>query len=144
MGKNNNKRKNNRKRKPQTAKPETNFVEDAGPGCYIARRDLSPPWMIEWEDVDPAEFEGDEVPDVAVDTEERTLSLCNIRDTTQIAYITVYETVVLDANGKILPMGYTRDNDGTEHKCVTFIVLCPPRVFAHLCYLDVPLDQDIT
>ncbi|CAJ1966835.1 unnamed protein product [Cylindrotheca closterium] len=142
MGKNN--KRKNRKRKPQTNKPDTNFVTEAGPGCYIARRDHSPSWLIEWEDVDPSEFEGDEVPDVAVDTEERTLSLCNIRDLTQIAYITVYETAVLDAKGKDLPMGYTRDNTGKEHKCVTFIVLCPPRVFCHLCYLDVPLDQDIT
>lgn len=143
MGKNS--KRKNRKRKPQRTKPEANFVEDAGPGCYIARRDLSPAWMIEWEDVDPAEFDDhDEVPDVAVDTEERTLSLCNIGDTTQIAYITVYETIVLDAKGKELQMGYTKDNYGKEHKCVTFIVLCPPRVFAHLCYLDIPLDHDIT
>ncbi|KAL3942380.1 MAG: hypothetical protein SGBAC_003412 [Bacillariaceae sp.] len=142
MGKNNKRR--NRKRKSQTTNQESNFVAEAGPGCYIARRDLSPSWLIEWEDIDPTEFEGDEVPDVAVDTDERTLSLCNIHDTAQIAYITVYETVVLDTKGKELPMGYTRDNDGKEHKCVTFIVLCPPRVFAHLCYLDVQMDQDIT
>jgi len=100
--------------------------------------------MIEWEDVDPEEFEGDEVPDVAIDTEERTLSLCNVDSCTKIAYITVFETKVLGTKGDELVRGTSTDNKGSTTQCITFIVLCPPRVFAHLCYLDVPTDQDIT
>lgn len=139
------KNQKNRRKGKQNKKPEWNFLPKAGPGCYIARKDLSPNWMIEWEDVDPEEFdEEEEVPDVAIDTEEQTLSLCNIEDFTQIAYITVFETRILGSNGKELKQGTTTDNQGVTLPCVTFIVLCPPRVFAHLCFLDVPSGQDIT
>jgi hypothetical protein len=142
MGRKN--QKSRRKRKPQSKDSEWNFLPEAGPGCYITRRDTSPDWMIEWEDVDPEEFEGEEVPDVAIDTEEQTLTLCNIEDFTQIAYITVFETRVLSSKGNELKQGSTTDNQGDTVPCVTFIVLCPPHVFAHLCFLDVPMDQDIT
>lgn len=143
MGKSNRK-KNQRKKKSQSRKFASNFVSEAGPGCYIARRDFSPDWVIEWEDVDPSEFGDEEVPDVAVDTEERTLSLCNVQNCTQIAYITVYEARLLDAKGRELQQGSTTDNKGETHNCITIIVLCPPCVFAHLCFLDVPSDSDIT
>jgi hypothetical protein len=145
MGRKNQKNGGRRnKRKPQNKNSEWNFLPEAGPGCYIARREMPPSWMIEWEDVDPEEFEGEEVPDVAIDTEEQTLSLCNVEDYTKIAYITVFETRILGSNGKELPQGSTTDNQGVTLPCVTFIVLCPPRIFAHLCFLDVPKDQDIT
>jgi hypothetical protein len=115
----------------------TNFVSEAGPGCYIARRDQSPPWLLEWEDVDPHEFDSDDIPDIAVDTDERTLTICNVHDHYKVAYVTVYETRVVGAHGRELPQGTTTDNDGTTHACVTFIVLTPPFVFVHLCVLDV-------
>jgi hypothetical protein len=136
-------RKNNKNRLVQQAhnKPETNFVAKAGPGCYIARRDLTPSFVIEWEDVDKEDFEGDEVPDIALDVDENTLSLCNVEGYTQIAYITVYETVVRGQSGQVLTPGTTTDNQGRINSCVTFIVLCPPKVFVHLCYLD---HEDIT
>jgi hypothetical protein len=151
MGRKSQTRKNRKRNKPRNNNNnndinthEWNFLPEAGPGCYIARRDMSPAWLIEWVDVDPQEFEGEEVPDVAIDTEEQTLSLCNIENFTQIAYITVYETKVLGAKGQELTQGSTTDNHGVTQACVTFIVICPPRVFAHLCYLHVPADQDIT
>ena len=139
-------RKKQQKQKSQNKKLDylNNFLPQAGPGCYIARRDLAPEWVIEWEDIDPQEFEGDEVPDIAVDTEEQTLSLCNVQNFTQIAYITVYETRILDSKGRELIQGSTTDNNGITNKCITFIVLCPPCVFVHLAYLDVQRDQDIT
>lgn len=122
--------------------------------------------MIEWEDVDPSEFFDDDggmededgcgVPDVAIDTEERTLSVCNIEDHTKVAYVTVYteeeedqEAVgaaaarVIGADGMELTAGSTVDNRGRTSKCITFIVLCPPRVFCHLCYLQVVNGGDI-
>jgi hypothetical protein len=143
MGKNTRKKKQ-RLPKSQAKKFEPNFVAEAGPGCYIARRDLSPDWVIEWEDIDPREFEEDEAPDVAVDTEELSLSLCNVQNYTEIAYITIYDTRILDAKGRELKQGSTTDNKGETHKCITFIVICPPCVFAHLCFLDVPTNFDIT
>lgn len=114
-----------------------NFVAEAGPGCYIARRDIKNDWLIEWEDIGPEEFdEGEEVPDVAIDVDEKTLSLCNVDECCKIAYITVYEARVLGRKGQEIPQGSTTDNNGTELPCVTFIVLCPPLVFAHLCFID--------
>jgi hypothetical protein len=136
--------------------PEWNFLLEAGKGCYIARRDDSPDWLLEWEDVDPEEFRKDdatenddepvmeEVPDIAVDVEEQTLSVCNIDNYTKVAYVTVYETKIVGAHGRQLTPGSTITNEGTENSCITFIVLCPPCVFVHLCYLDVPPDVDIT
>ncbi len=124
----------------------SNFLPEAGRGCYIARYDVPNDWMIGWEEVDPNhdEFVGVQVPEIAIDMEEQSLSLCNMESFYQIAYITVYETTVRDTNGIVLTNGSTTDNDGNTSSCSTFIVLCPPHVFAHLCYLDMNDGDDIT
>jgi len=189
-----------------TAEPQTlmyntpNFMADAGPGCYIARRGPHQPqprastpavfsssaaaavsvenhntnshnsptntntdWMIGWEDVDPDDFdgvEGADVPDIALDPDEYTLSICNVQSYTKIAYVTVYATPLRDKNGRLLIPGQTSattSNTANTRKttpktmgpplstnttttkmvsCITFIVMCPPRVFAHLCYVE--------
>jgi hypothetical protein len=146
MGRKNSKSNHKKKKRQQQQQQHSpsNFVAEAGIGCYIVRRDLSPPWLIQWEDVDPDEFQGEEVPDVAIDTEEQTLSLCNVESTTKIAYITVFEATIRGANGEDLPLGYSTTNQGETAHCATFIVLCPPRVFVHLCFLDPGSDRDIT
>ncbi|KAG7369662.1 peptidase [Nitzschia inconspicua] len=162
MGKKKNKRvtANNKKSKAKKIEPTSledmssslhaNFVSDAGPGCYIARRDSPnpPSWLIEWEDVDPEEFRGEddeetaEVPDVAIDTDEQTLSLCNVDTCYKVAYVTVYDIEVVGADGISLTPGSTTDNQGTSSSCITFIVLVPPCVFVHLCYLVIPAEVD--
>ena len=155
-----NRKKNERKKKRKPAKILSrcsNFVAEAGPGCFIARRSSgsskteSPDWMISWEDVDPKDFVFDDinddtecnVPDIAMDPEDFTLSICNIHNYTKVAYVTIFETRVVGADGVELPQGSTTDNAGKSVPCVTFIVLCPPCVFAHLCYLDVPSEEDL-
>ena len=154
-----NRKKSKKKRKPVKAISRySEFVEEAGPGCFIARRNSgsskaeSPDWMIGWEDVDPEDFglediDDDaecEVPDVALDPDERTLSICNVHNYTKVAYVTVFETRLVGANGIELTQGSTTNNAGKIVPCVTFIVLCPPRVFAHLCYLDVAREEDLS
>lgn len=154
--KTNNKKK--RRKQPQTAKNTNqtegvlsnhNFVSQAGPGCYVARRDLTPSlpdWMLEWEDVDPSDFDaGDEVPELAMDPDEKTLSVCNTRRDQQslIAYITVYSQPLRGRHGKRLEQGVTINNQGVSRHCITFIVLCPPMVFAHLCHVDVSDDVNL-
>ena len=150
MGRKNQKRrrqkniKNNQKNK-QTA--GLNFVSNAGRGCYIVRRDIATPdWMLEWEEIDPGEFSGEEeeVPDIAIDTDEFSLSLCNVDSVTKVAYITVYDTKCRGCHGQSLQQGSTTDSKGITNSCITFIVLCPPTTFAHLCYLELPPNQDIT
>ena len=127
-----------RRRRKQPSPVSNNFVLDAGPGCYIARRDVPNAWMLEWEDgVDPSEF-SEQVPDIALDPENHTVTLCNVSDATRVAYVTIYETTVRGVSGKALSAGITVDNQGKQASCVTFIVLCPPRTFAHLCSLDLP------
>ncbi|KAG7345576.1 peptidase [Nitzschia inconspicua] len=150
---------NNKKFKAKKVEPTSvedksslhaNFVSDAGPGCYIVRRDSPnpPSWLIEWEDVDPEEFRGEddeetaEVPDVAIDTDEQTLSLCNVDICYKVAYVTVYDIEVVGADGISLTPGSTTDNQGTSSSCITFIVLVPPCVFVHLCYLVIPAEVD--
>ena len=140
----------------------SNFVSEAGPGCFIVRRDDPPDWLIEWEDVDADEFLDDDVgndhansnhdednnndndndenmgvPDVAIDTDEHTLSVCNVsRRTTKVAYVSVYDAVCFAKDGKTqLTQGSTTDNNGQTSNCITFIVLCPPETFCHLVYL---------
>ena len=51
-------------------------------------------------------------------------------------YRTIYETTLRSSNGTILTSGSTTNNDGNTFSCSTFIVLCTPHVFVHLCYLD--------
>lgn len=147
MGKKNNKSGSPRKKKgaahPST-KDSWNFLPQAGPGCYIVRRDQPPDWILEWEDVDPEDFHGEEVPDVAIDPEEQTLSFCNVDSCTKVAYITVFETKLLGVHQEELPLGSSTDNQGVTTNCATFILLCPPHVFVHLCFLDVSPNQEIT
>lgn len=99
--------------------------------------------MIEWEDVSSEGFGPDEVPELAMDPDERTLSVCNTRTESIVAYITIYETKLRGRHGRLLTMGSTTNNEGVTRDCITFIVLCPPKVFAHLCYLDVSNDVDL-
>ncbi|KAL7560373.1 hypothetical protein ACA910_002334 [Epithemia clementina (nom. ined.)] len=126
---------------------EWNFVREAGPGCHIARKkeqhsssstaDRDSGWVLEWESVHPSDFEDESVvPDVAIDPDEQTLSLCNLRNDPVVAYITVYDNLLIGRNGKALQQGSTTDKDGTSKSCTTLIVLCPPTTFAHLCRID--------
>jgi Peptidase family M23 len=155
MGKSNKNKNKKRRRKQATAttKPTScsNFFSDAGPGCYIARRSDDTTthaddddWVLEWEDVSRDDFEdGEEVPELAIDPEAKTLSVCNTRNETLVAYITVFGTPVTGRNGQPLPLGTSTDNQGFTRECVTLIVLCPPLVFCHLCHLVVPDHVDI-
>jgi hypothetical protein len=126
----------------------SNFCAEAGPGCHIARRrreesvgveeEEEGSWVIEWEDVDPDDYDEEEdgaIPDLAVG-DGGVLVLCNIRDGPVVAYITVYGTVLRGRNGRTLEPGATTDEDGTSRPCTTLIVLCPGRAFAHLCRID--------
>ena len=92
-------RKNNKKkkdRKPIKSKSQySNFVAEAGPGCFIAHYNREseklPDWMIGWEDIDPEEF-GCEVPDIGLDPEDFSISICNVHDYAKVAYVTIFET----------------------------------------------------
>ena len=117
---------------------EWNFVQEAGPGCHIARKEHGDnSWVLEWELVDPNEFgEQEEVPDIAVDPDERTLSLCNLREDPVVAYVTVYDKRLLAKDRLPLQQGSTTDKEGQTRPCTTLIVLCPALTFVHLCYVD--------
>lgn len=135
----------------------TNFVAEAGPGCYIARRDVTTTnsWLLEWEDVDPNDYEEEDVedfPEIAIDPDECTLTLCNWdAAATKVAYITVFldhdkGLSLRGRDGTFLRCANSTDNQGMTRACVTFIVLCPPQVFCHLCVLVPPesLDENIS
>lgn len=141
-------------------KIDWNFVNEAGPGCHIARPDIdattslsSSSWVLEWESVDVNDYDGEEVPDIAVDPEEQELVLCNLRASESVvAYITVYNRVLRGRQGNILESGTTVNDAGESKTCTTLIVLCPPCTFCHLCYMEfppgseleeLPLDSDV-
>jgi Peptidase family M23 len=141
----------NRSQKDDVSLPplleDWNFLSAAGPGCHIARPDLfnsqstnqqQLDWVLEWEAVAADEFGDDEVPDLAVDPEEHTLTLCNTDACYKVAYITVFDCPLRGRDGRVLTPGTTTRNDalsGSSKSCTTLIVLCPPHTFCHLCYL---------
>lgn len=148
-------KKNSRRRRrgkaSSSSKPSTNasnFVSDAGPGCFIARRDeqhVKNDWLLEWQDnIDVTEFgcSQDAIPDVALDPQDNSVTFCNIENESKVAYITIYEATVRGRQGQVLENGSCTDSNGRERACVTFIILCPPKTFCHLCYIDV--EQSIT
>ena len=139
-----------------------NFSLDAGPGCHIARPPLSAQsaekkacsaWVLEWESVNRDDYVEDvdndaeslssnaNLPDLAVDPYEKTLTLCNVRDRHVVAYITVYGHRLKGKDGKLLQQGITTTDKTTTDQasetksCTTLIVLCPPCTFCHLCYI---------
>jgi hypothetical protein len=162
--KNKKKKTNGRRRQPlpspscnkeaqQALRVLSNFVSEAGVGCYIASKRTPCDWgMLGWEDdIDPDDFIHQDVPDIALDPNDRTLTLCNITSATRVAYITVYggaEVVLLNKHNQILQNATTTDNQGLTRKCTTFIVQCPPFTFAHLCkteneVYDMEIDSDV-
>jgi len=143
--KNNNKKKD---RKPIKSKSQySNFVAEAGPGCFIAHYNREseklPDWMIGWEDIDPEEYGQCEVPDIGLDPEDFSISICNVHDYAKVAYVTIFETKIIGRNGLELEQGFTVDDTGQTIPCITFIVFCPPCVFAHLGFLKVSSEEDL-
>lgn len=131
---------------------ESNFVQSAGEGCHIARKkgDDDEDWVVEWETVDPEEFLGTEVPDISMDPDEKLLSLCNVdTHSYKVAYITISGTPLVDRYGKRLKQGVTSSSDaaGGMLPCTTLIVLCPPHMICHLCYIEdlslLKIDSDV-
>mmetsp|Transcript_16323 Transcript_16323/g.18922 ORF Transcript_16323/g.18922 Transcript_16323/m.18922 type:complete len:360 (+) Transcript_16323:47-1126(+) len=154
------KKKQRRKQKQNAAKKNTcdsNFFTQAGPGCHIVRfksdskkschcenhlNNSDNTEIIEWDqEIHKEDYEGDEVTDLVVDPEEKTLTLCNIDQYTKVAYITIFEADCYGKHHKKFSPGTTTDNDGNTFSCVTFIVLSPPMTFCTLCEIDL---QDIT
>ncbi|CAB9519629.1 Peptidase family M23 [Seminavis robusta] len=166
MGKSNNNNSNNKKKRKKkkataatTTPTDSNFVSSAGPGCYIARRSSvssssgsTSDWVLEWEDVSSDDFDQDEdeIPELALDPEEQTLSVCNMNKYPLIAYISILgdNTCLKDKQGRTMTPGTTTNNQGLTQPCVTLIVLCPPKVFCHLCHFQLQsshehVDQDM-
>ena len=85
-------------------------------------------------------------PDLAVNPEDRTLSVVNASSVHRVCYVTVYDHPVLDRDGVAFPSGRAVDDDGHERACVTFILLLPPRVILHAATLSEPtseIDSDV-
>lgn len=143
-----------------------NFVSSAGPGCYIAHlpptiatedeaaaATASNDWLLDIEPFHPDDFDVDvEIPEIALDPYEHTVSCTNATSARRVCYVTVYDVTVLGRDGRALPPGISIDNDGNRRECTTFIVLCPPTTFVHLGQLklgrgrslaDVELDSDV-
>ena len=111
------------------------------------------PWLLGIDPFDPADYDpGDvaRIPEVALDDGDGcggrgNLTLTNVAgDATNVCFVTVYDVDLCDAKGSALTSGTASIRemaveDGTsivrERKCTTFIVLCPPQTFVHLCSL---------
>ena len=119
------------------------------------------PWLLGIERFDPSDYHPEDIeyiPDVAMndgdeEDEQMILTLTNIKNIVNICYVTVYDVDLWDANGNTLTRGVnstttiSTENNGreeeeklstsatTNRKCTTFIILCPPQTFVHLCSL---------
>lgn len=155
-------RKNKKGANKKAALPapfEWNFVREAGPGCHIIRQDIPEQRILDWEKIDLSDYHPEDLenfPDIAIDPEDRRISLCNVRNDYVVAYITVFGGLdVRDKHGIQFEPGETTNNDGQTQSCTTFIILCPPQMFAHLCYVhtehenpnlsfdDISIDSDV-
>ena len=137
-------KKRQRKKKKKSLGGSPNFFPEAGPGCHIVRFDApAGSNVLEWEQgFDAEDFEGQDVPDVAFDPDLKTLTLCNVdSETTKVAYVTVYDTVCIGQNGHPFDTSVTTTNSGETSDCLTFIILCPPMTFCHLCTMK---TDDVT
>jgi murein DD-endopeptidase MepM/ murein hydrolase activator NlpD len=78
-------------------------------------------WVLGWEamddgDDDPESEYGKEedIPDIGIDTDERTISICNASSTdTKVAYLTVYDVVLHGRHGRSLRQGWTTETTTT-------------------------------
>jgi murein DD-endopeptidase MepM/ murein hydrolase activator NlpD len=196
---NNNKKKNKDKQKKKKTKASQirhdNFVPEAGLGCHIARHpqyyehtggdSSSSSWVLGWETIDDPEAYGDDaVPDIGINADERTISLCNMSShDTKVAYLTVYDVILHGRHGRRLRQGSTttttndcsgsKEDDDSAYQqqqkatttitsavqeltsqpptptavlvvpCTTFIVLCPPLTFCHLCTVPISCGGDL-
>jgi murein DD-endopeptidase MepM/ murein hydrolase activator NlpD len=199
---NNSKKKNKDKQKKKKTKASQirhdNFVPEAGLGCHIARHpqyyehhtggdSSSSSWVLGWETIDDPEAYGDDVnavPDIGINADERTISLCNMSShETKVAYLTVYDVILHGRHGRRLRQGSTttttndcsgsKVDDDSAHQqqqnaattitsaedeltsqpttpavvvvvpCTTFIVLCPPLTFCHLCTVPISCGGDL-
>lgn len=94
-------------------------------------------WVLEWEAIDPEEFAGETIPDIAIDPDESTLSLCNIDTEYKVAYISVFGTKLIDKSGSLLDQSITTSTEkDTTSEETTLIVLCPSKTFCHLCFIE--------
>lgn len=130
-------------------------------GCHIANvarcDDASAmyqyPWLRDIYPFNPEEYDPEDiksVPEVALDDCHKTLTITNVKDVTNICYVTVYGVGLLDRNGNILTSGIsstttttsTPNNSAIEQrKCTTFIITIPPQTFIELCSLAPPLQS---
>ena len=159
MGKRSRGGKRRKKRPPtRTTAVQGNFWKDAGPGCFMARL-TDTDSFVEWESgLYRDDFDGN-VPDIAVDPDSKTVTVCNLEEVTRVAIVSVFghecfavvggPTTTQDDGPSILSPGVTVDADGNKETCTTFIVLCPPHTFACLCrveckdLLDVRIENDV-
>ena len=117
------------------------------------------PWLVGIERFDSSDYHPEDIeqiPDVAMDDEEMILTLTNVtQSTTKICYVTVYDVNVCDVDGNVLKSGLSSTTTSVkdeganstttttkERKCTTFIILCPPQTFVHLCSLAPNQTQD--
>ena len=124
--------------------------------CTVIEAMRNHPWLLGIEPFDPNDYDPQDlehIPEVAMNDGEpdeygeceMTLTLTNVKDTTSILFVTVYDVDLCGADGNILNSGwnYTTRNSTTattntttqQRKCTTFIVLCPPKTFVHLATL---------
>lgn len=132
-------KRSNSKRQHESTK-RMNFVADAGPGCHVAVPGV-PSFVLDWERIDPNEYDDTIVPDIGIDPDKRTITLCNIDDSVKMAYITVFRTK-LRGKYSILRQGETTMDKSKQGEttniipCTTLIVQCPAYTFCHLCHFE--------
>ena len=109
-------------------------------------------WLLDIERFIPSEYhpedlecipeigldDGNESDEEGSDGRRMTLTLTNVQNVTNICFVTVWDVDLCGRDGVVLQSGWNetqQDDIRKRRKCTTFIVLCPPQTFVHLCYL---------
>ncbi|CAM9343084.1 unnamed protein product [Phaeothamnion confervicola] len=127
-------RKSKSRREKKREKAPCNCVSDAAPGCHIANEDGAG-WIVGIEAFDREEYglsADDPVPDISLDPNTGMLSVINDHSTLSRSYFLTTTHPVLDSDGRVLPAGTGRDEDGQDAAMTTLILVVRP-----LCIMEV-------
>mmetsp|Transcript_14497 Transcript_14497/g.38770 ORF Transcript_14497/g.38770 Transcript_14497/m.38770 type:complete len:418 (+) Transcript_14497:322-1575(+) len=131
----------------ETTQRDMNFVATGAPGCHVAFGNAR--WVVavdewvreEWCDGDESGDDNEQdaplaLPDISIDPKTRLLTLLNTDAAcARVFYVTLMH-VLLDARGRPLEAGYSRDADGRKTVCNTIVALLRPRSVMDVAYVS--------
>eukprot|EP00512_Aurantiochytrium_limacinum_P007902 CAMPEP_0171538214 /NCGR_PEP_ID=MMETSP0959-20130129/18997_1 /TAXON_ID=87120 /ORGANISM="Aurantiochytrium limacinum, Strain ATCCMYA-1381" /LENGTH=384 /DNA_ID=CAMNT_0012085069 /DNA_START=49 /DNA_END=1200 /DNA_ORIENTATION=- len=123
-----------------------NYVPSSMPGCHVAR--FNADWLVDIEtDLDEDTFgvSLDQIPEISVDPESGLLSVINSDQTRCKSFNLTLAGACLpaiDGKNRQLSMGSTRDDNGVEIPCVSFVLVVKPCQMMDVCFVSALPDVE--